>query len=70
MKKKKNTAKKDKSAQKSAREALRFQMLWEAKKLYPNAGSELPERIDMECSIMNALTWNAPLWKKPTFFLT
>ncbi len=52
MKKKKNTAKKDKSAQKSAREALRFQMLWEAKKLYPNAGSELPERIDMECSIM------------------
>ena len=51
MKKKKNTAKKEKSFAKSAREALRFQILWEAKKLFPNAGGELAERIDWECML-------------------
>lgn len=51
MKKKKNTSKKEKSLVKSAREALRFQVLWEAKKLFPNVGGELIERIDRECTL-------------------
>lgn len=51
MKKKKNTSKKEKSLAKSAREALRFQMLWEAKKLFPNVGDKLTERIDWECTL-------------------
>ena len=51
MKKKKNTSKKEKSLAKSAHEALRFQILWEAKKLFPNAGGELAERIDRECTL-------------------
>lgn len=51
MKKKKNTSKKEKSLAKSAREALRFQMLWEAKKLFPDGGDGLAERIDRECTL-------------------
>ena len=51
MKKRKNTAKNEKARAKSAREALRFQMTWEAKKLFPNAGNELADRIDRECTL-------------------
>lgn len=52
MKKRKNTAKKEKSLAKSAREAFRFQMKWEAKKMYPGNDDQLARRIDMECTVI------------------
>lgn len=52
MKKRRNTAKKEKSLAKSAREAFRFQMKWEAKKMYSGNDNQLAERIDMECSVI------------------
>lgn len=68
MSKKKNSSKKEKSNSKSAREALRFQVMWEAKKWYPNAGNELSERINWECSIAEEISL-LPCFKQGKEFL-
>lgn len=52
MRKKKNIAKKEKQIAKSAREAFRFQVNWEAKKLFPNGMNSLADRIEAECLII------------------
>lgn len=52
MRKKKNIAKKEKQIAKSAREAFRFQVNWEAKKLFPNEMNGLADRIEAECLII------------------
>ena len=53
MKKKKKTSlQKEKSLLKTERESFRFQMKWEAKKLYPEHTDELPARVEAECAII------------------
>ena len=53
MKKKKKTSpQKEKALQKTERESFRFQMKWEAKKLYPEHTDELPARVEAECAII------------------
>lgn len=52
MIKKKNIAKKEKQIAKSARESFRFQVNWEAKKLFPNGMNGLTDRIEAECLII------------------
>lgn len=53
MKKKKKTSpQKEKALQKTERESFRFQMKWEAKKLYPEHTDELSARVEAECAII------------------
>ena len=53
MKKKKKTSlQKEKALLKAERESFRFQMIWEAKKLYPEHTDALPARVEVECAII------------------
>lgn len=51
-KKKKTSSQKEKALLKTERESFRFQMIWEAKKLYPGRIDELLARVEAECAII------------------
>lgn len=67
-KKKKTSSQKEKALQKTERESFRFQMIWEAKKLYPGRIDELPARVEAECAIIEGANLLPDLQAGADFF--